>query len=211
MSRRLLALSTTLQVSVPGLRCHASSFYMSTRWSNNTVSNVLMVIQESMCKDSRQVWIALHVCLNHSAHSGLHVTVPCVAIHDIISSTRRIFVAGVNIDAKLIRNDRTNANKQTYTSTKDLAETVELENGCACKQSHQNTSKICMQPAWSSSPMGTSDMLDMLAHRTRMEILATVAGSNAVYVAPAVATNNKQVQVAASRMNCSWASSPCWQ
>ena len=41
------------------------------------------------------------------------------------------FYAGINIDAKLIRNDRTN--QKGPTSTSDLADTVELANGCACE------------------------------------------------------------------------------
>mmetsp|Transcript_2194 Transcript_2194/g.3610 ORF Transcript_2194/g.3610 Transcript_2194/m.3610 type:complete len:598 (+) Transcript_2194:105-1898(+) len=41
-------------------------------------------------------------------------------------------VASINIDAKLIRNDRSRVGKGDQGSTKDLADTVELQNGCAC-------------------------------------------------------------------------------
>ncbi|KAJ9523163.1 hypothetical protein QJQ45_024092 [Haematococcus lacustris] len=42
-------------------------------------------------------------------------------------------VASINIDAKLVRNDRNKANKgDQVATTKDLADTVELANGCAC-------------------------------------------------------------------------------
>ena len=42
-------------------------------------------------------------------------------------------VADVNIDAKLIRNDRTKSRKGQQNTTADLADTIELANGCACK------------------------------------------------------------------------------
>jgi hypothetical protein len=42
-------------------------------------------------------------------------------------------VANVNIDAKLIRNDRNKDRKNGKNSTSDLADTIELANGCACK------------------------------------------------------------------------------
>lgn len=42
-------------------------------------------------------------------------------------------VANVNIDAKLIRNDRNRAQNGGIKTTSDLADTVELANGCACK------------------------------------------------------------------------------
>ncbi|KAK9866837.1 hypothetical protein WJX84_011588 [Apatococcus fuscideae] len=41
-------------------------------------------------------------------------------------------VADVNIDAKLIRNDRTKSRKGQQNTTADLADTIELANGCAC-------------------------------------------------------------------------------
>uniref|UniRef100_A0A7S3R780 CobW C-terminal domain-containing protein n=1 Tax=Dunaliella tertiolecta TaxID=3047 RepID=A0A7S3R780_DUNTE len=40
-------------------------------------------------------------------------------------------VASVNIDAKLVRNDRARGS-DAKSSTKDLADTIELQNGCAC-------------------------------------------------------------------------------
>ena len=42
-------------------------------------------------------------------------------------------VATVNIDAKLIRNDRSRDRDQNNNTTSDLADTIELANGCACK------------------------------------------------------------------------------
>ena len=42
-------------------------------------------------------------------------------------------VATVNVDAKLIRNDRTRDRDQKYNTTSYLADTIELANGCACK------------------------------------------------------------------------------
>ena len=43
-------------------------------------------------------------------------------------------VATVNVDAKLIRNDRTRDRDQGNNTTSDLADTIELANGCACKR-----------------------------------------------------------------------------
>ena len=42
-------------------------------------------------------------------------------------------VASVNIDAKLIRNDRSREKNKGINTTSDLADTIELANGCACK------------------------------------------------------------------------------
>jgi len=42
-------------------------------------------------------------------------------------------VASVNIDAKLIRNDRSREKNNGLNTTSDLADTIELANGCACK------------------------------------------------------------------------------
>jgi Ni2+-binding GTPase involved in maturation of urease and hydrogenase len=43
-------------------------------------------------------------------------------------------VASVNIDAKLVRNDRAKADGADSTNTtSDLADTIELANGCACE------------------------------------------------------------------------------
>ena len=42
-------------------------------------------------------------------------------------------VASVNIDAKLIRNDRSREKSNGINTTSDLADTIELANGCACK------------------------------------------------------------------------------
>ena len=41
-------------------------------------------------------------------------------------------VASVNVDAKLVRNDRTREAEAKNDSTSDLTDTVELANGCAC-------------------------------------------------------------------------------
>ena len=42
-------------------------------------------------------------------------------------------VASVNIDAKLIRNDRSREKNKGINTTSDLADTIELANGCACE------------------------------------------------------------------------------
>jgi hypothetical protein len=42
-------------------------------------------------------------------------------------------VASVNIDAKLIRNDSRQRDPSKPASTADLADTIELANGCACE------------------------------------------------------------------------------
>lgn len=41
-------------------------------------------------------------------------------------------VASINIDAKLVRNDRNRARGEQVNTTADLADTIELQNGCAC-------------------------------------------------------------------------------
>ena len=41
-------------------------------------------------------------------------------------------VANVNIDAKLIRNNKNKDRDSSRNTTKDLADTIELANGCAC-------------------------------------------------------------------------------
>jgi len=43
-------------------------------------------------------------------------------------------VASINIDAKLVRNDRNRARENQVNTTADLADTIELANGCACEQ-----------------------------------------------------------------------------
>lgn len=42
-------------------------------------------------------------------------------------------VASINIDAKLVRNDRNRARGDATNTTADLADTIELANGCACE------------------------------------------------------------------------------
>jgi hypothetical protein len=42
-------------------------------------------------------------------------------------------VASINIDAKLVRNDRNRSRGETVNTTADLADTIELANGCACE------------------------------------------------------------------------------
>lgn len=49
-------------------------------------------------------------------------------------------VAAINVDAKLIRNDRNRGRSQKLNSTSDLAYTIELANGCACEYGHPLTS-----------------------------------------------------------------------
>lgn len=43
-------------------------------------------------------------------------------------------VASINVDAKLLRNDRNRGRSQEPKSTADLTDTIELANGCACEQ-----------------------------------------------------------------------------
>ena len=43
-------------------------------------------------------------------------------------------VASINVDAKLLRNDRNRGRSQQANSTADLTDTIELANGCACEQ-----------------------------------------------------------------------------
>lgn len=42
-------------------------------------------------------------------------------------------VASINIDAKLVRNDRNRSRGEALNTTADLADTIELANGCACE------------------------------------------------------------------------------
>lgn len=42
-------------------------------------------------------------------------------------------VATINVDAKLIRNDRNRGRDQQLNTTADLTDTIELANGCACE------------------------------------------------------------------------------
>lgn len=42
-------------------------------------------------------------------------------------------VASINIDAKLVRNDRNRSRTEQVNTTADLADTIELANGCACE------------------------------------------------------------------------------
>ena len=51
-------------------------------------------------------------------------------------------VATVNVDAKLIRNDRTRDRDQGNNTTSDLADTIELANGCACKSRSTRSSDL---------------------------------------------------------------------
>ena len=46
------------------------------------------------------------------------------------------------MDAKLIRNDRARRQPSSVNSTADLADTIELANGCACEPSPHLTSAI---------------------------------------------------------------------
>lgn len=45
-------------------------------------------------------------------------------------------VATINVDAKLLRNDRNRGRSQQLNSTADLTDTIELANGCACEQEY---------------------------------------------------------------------------
>ncbi len=42
-------------------------------------------------------------------------------------------VATINVDAKLLRNDRNRGRSQQLNTTSDLTDTIELANGCACE------------------------------------------------------------------------------
>jgi Ni2+-binding GTPase involved in maturation of urease and hydrogenase len=42
-------------------------------------------------------------------------------------------VANINVDAKLIRNDRNRDRLSNINTTTDLTDTIELQNGCACE------------------------------------------------------------------------------
>lgn len=62
-------------------------------------------------------------------------------------------VAAVNVDAKLIRNDKTRDRDQSNNTTSDLADTIELANGCACKYT-AGGSNLCL-PAVSHRFLGS--------------------------------------------------------
>jgi hypothetical protein len=61
-------------------------------------------------------------------------------------------VASINIDAKLVRNDRNRARSDQVNTTADLADTIELANGCACEcsGSKQCFSFSCIRWPWTS-------------------------------------------------------------
>jgi hypothetical protein len=50
-------------------------------------------------------------------------------------------VASINIDAKLVRNDRNRARGEQVNTVADLADTIELQNGCACECSWLHESR----------------------------------------------------------------------
>ena len=54
-------------------------------------------------------------------------------------------VAGVNIDAKLIRNDRNRDRSGGINTTSDLADTIELANGCACTPQGLSCLRACSE------------------------------------------------------------------
>ena len=54
-------------------------------------------------------------------------------------------VATINVDAKLIRNDRNRGRDQQLNTTADLTDTIELANGCACKPVYGFWCKRVMQ------------------------------------------------------------------
>jgi G3E family GTPase len=58
--------------------------------------------------------------------------------HVLVNSKEKIAcivndVASINIDAKLVRNDRNRGRGDGVNSTADLTDTIELQNGCACE------------------------------------------------------------------------------
>lgn len=65
-------------------------------------------------------------------------------------------VAAINIDAKLIRNDRTRENG--LNSTSDLADTIELANGCACELCLQTCAGLCL-PTMAPHPVSEPPMV----------------------------------------------------
>lgn len=65
-------------------------------------------------------------------------------------------VASVNIDAKLVRNDQSRGGDPANSSTTDLADTIELQNGCVCtcymhQCSHTTTTMFQAAPSKTSS------------------------------------------------------------
>jgi G3E family GTPase len=68
-------------------------------------------------------------------------------------------VASINIDAKLVRNDRNKARGEGVNTTSDLADTIELANGCAC-----GWLACCCRPAsrWpSAGPLPASQAAEL--------------------------------------------------
>lgn len=65
-------------------------------------------------------------------------------------------VASVNIDAKLVRNDQSRGGDPANSTTADLADTIELQNGCVCTLRIQHW---CKQPAPSSTPLAAQPSL----------------------------------------------------
>jgi G3E family GTPase len=55
-------------------------------------------------------------------------------------------VASINVDAKLLRNDRNRGRSQQPKSTADLTDTIELANGCACEQCQIPAVRRCLAP-----------------------------------------------------------------
>lgn len=55
-------------------------------------------------------------------------------------------VASINVDAKLLRNDRNRGRSQQPKSTADLTDTIELANGCACELCQTPAVRKCLAP-----------------------------------------------------------------
>jgi len=53
-------------------------------------------------------------------------------------------VAAINIDAKLVRNDRNRGREEGVNTTADLTDTIELANGCACGCALRRWSCVCV-------------------------------------------------------------------
>lgn len=70
-------------------------------------------------------------------------------------------VASINIDAKLVRNDRNRARSDQVNTTADLADTIELANGCACECNWWQSSFACSM-AYISLQIGSPTLADLL-------------------------------------------------
>ena len=82
-------------------------------------------------------------------------------------------VASINIDAKLVRNDRNRARSDHVNTTADLADTIELANGCAC-ECNWLQSRVACSMAYISLQIGSRTFADLLC----LNLLDTCAASS---------------------------------